>query len=55
MSVHESIQIENENPKKLLGPKAYIHFYTTKDKLWGCDKTQELGQGAVYHGIVTKN
>lgn len=53
--VHESLQMEKEDPKKLLGPKAYIHFYTKKDKLWGCDKTQELGLEAVYHGIVSRN
>lgn len=47
--------MEKEDPKKLLGPKAYIHFYTKKDKLWGRDKTQELGLEAVYHGIVSRN
>ena len=47
--------MEKEDPKKLLGPKAYIHFYTKKYKLWGRDKTQELGLEAVYHGIVTRN
>ena len=55
MYVQESLQMENEDPKKLLGPKAYIHFYTKKDKLWGCDKTQEHRLGAVYHGIVIRN
>ena len=50
-----SLQKENEDLKKLLGPKADIHFYTRKDKLWECDKTKELGLGAVNCGTVTRN
>ena len=52
--VHGSLQMEKEDPKKLLGPKAYIHFYTKKDKLWGCDKTKGLRHGAVNCGPLTR-
>lgn len=41
---------KNEDPKKTLCPKAYIHFYTKNDKLWRCDKTKGLGLEAVNCG-----
>lgn len=45
---------ENENPKKPLDPKALCLL--NKDiKLWGCNKTKGLGQGAVDCGTVIGN
>ena len=39
LHVNRNCQKENKDPRKPLGAKVYIPFYTQKnDKLWGCDK-----------------
>lgn len=42
LCVHSSLQKENEDPKKTLGPEAYVPFYTKNNKLWRCDKTKQV-------------
>lgn len=43
LCVHSSLQKNNEDPKKTLRPKAYEPFCIKNNKLWGCDKTKQLG------------
>ena len=51
---HRSLQKENEDPKKPLGPKSYIHLKTKHNTPHRCDKTKGLGLGAVNLGPVTR-
>lgn len=45
LQVHRSLQKENEDLKKLLGPKAYIFLHKKLNKLWVWDKTKQLELG----------
>ena len=48
-----SFQREDEGPETPLGLNVCIPSYTQKDKLQGCDKTEEFELRAVKCGTVT--
>ena len=47
LHVDRSLQMENKDLRKLLGPKAYIPFYTKNNKLKGCNRAKGLRPGAI--------
>ena len=45
LHVHRSLQKGNDDPRKILGAKAYISFYMNNGTLWRCDGMKGLGPG----------
>lgn len=45
---------KRKRPKQTLSPKLIMPLYVKNDKLWGCDKTEWFGLGAVNYETVTR-